>query len=66
MISSMIGKKVLLRNVRYFGSINTHSCDAIIRDPAHANWNQFFTSIKAADVATESDHRAIGKLMVAL
>lgn len=66
MLSSMIAKRALLRNARFFGTLSTQNIDAVIRDPAHANWNQFFSQIKPADVASETDHRAISKLLVAL
>lgn len=48
-----------------FGSLNKSSLEQAASDPAHVNWQSFFSSVNPADVA-ESDVQSVGKLLKVL
>ena len=60
-------KQVLFNSQRTqsFAAINSSHLDFALSNPTHINWAQFFTQVRAQDVA-ESDTRQVGKLLKVL
>ena len=60
-------KQVLLNSQRMqgFAAINSSHLDHALANPTHIDWSQFFTQIRAQDVA-ESDTQQVGKLLKVL
>lgn len=72
MLSQLLAKNLIRHNKqqlvqassRYFALSNQH-LESVLRDPQHANWQQFFSGINPKDVA-DSDAKQIGTLLKAL
>ena len=60
-------KQVLLNSQRCqgFAALSQSILDKALSNPTHINWGQFFTEVKASDLA-ESDLGQVGKLLKVL
>ena len=70
MLSSFLAKRAILARSTMISSTRSFSLSATqiqqtLKDPAHQNWTQFFSTVKASDVAG-SDVASVGHLLKAL
>ena len=68
MFTNMLAKRAILANkqfaVRGF-ALNNSNLQQALKDPSHLNWSQFFSGVRASDVAG-SDNQSIGNLLKVL
>jgi hypothetical protein len=61
----LLKSKLLFTTPQRFFAINASQIDSALTAPQSVNWSQFFSGVRAGDVAG-SDIKAVGKLLKAL